>query len=93
MTDWVNTLCRVCEFTSADDDNNDDGKVLMCCNTSYTFEPKEKGQLSIVPKILNNITYAYTKLACNKIRNRLVSSCEHEHHIWLTHWNCTVQTN
>ena len=26
MTDWVETLCRVCEFTSADD-----GKILMCC--------------------------------------------------------------
>lgn len=26
MMDWVETLCRVCEFTSVDE-----GKVLMCC--------------------------------------------------------------
>ena len=36
MTEWVDTLCRVCEFTSADDDD-DDGE---CCYSTILIVTK-----------------------------------------------------
>lgn len=44
MTEWVDTLCKVCEFTSADD-GDDDGR---CCYSNVT---------SIVTKTFSKVTY------------------------------------